>query len=260
MANPISLDKKTFFVVTGASKGIGQAMAIECAKKFQPDSVVVLLARSTNGLAKTKEQILLSNPNIKVFTYSIDLTDASAEEYTKLLENSKGNSDNFELAFIIHNVGSIGDVKKAAKQFNNQLEWNQYFGLNVFSVATLNSVFLNLHANTKRLIVNITSLCAVQTYKSFTQYCTGKAAREMYFKMIAREELDVTVLNYSPGVVDTDMTVIVQDESADPNIRSYYAGMRNDKTMVTPVGTSLKMIEIIEKGDYKSGDKYDYNK
>lgn len=49
------------------------------------------------------------------------------------------------------------------------------------------------------MVVNISSLCALKPFKSWTLYCTGKAARDMMFKVLAVEEPDVRVLNYAPG-------------------------------------------------------------
>jgi len=47
--------------------------------------------------------------------------------------------------------------------------------------------------------VNISSLCALQPFRSWALYCSGKAARDMMFRVLAAEEPDVRVLNYAPG-------------------------------------------------------------
>lgn len=56
-------------------------------------------------------------------------------------------------------------------------------------------------------VINISSLCAVQPFKSWGLYCAGKAGRDMLFKVLAAEEPNVTVLNYAPGPLDNDMQV-----------------------------------------------------
>jgi sepiapterin reductase len=72
------------------------------------------------------------------------------------------------------------------------------------------------------LVVNVSSLSAVQAFDSKGIYCAGKAAREMYHAVLAQElanQAAVTVegsaggisarkmlvLNYAPGPLDTDM-------------------------------------------------------
>lgn len=55
----------------------------------------------------------------------------------------------------------------------------------------------------RRTVVNISSLCALKPFPSWVLYCTGKAARDMMFRVLAEEEPDVRVLNYAPGECPT---------------------------------------------------------
>lgn len=100
MANSIDLNQVSYCLVTGASRGIGQKMAIECSKKFKAGSVVVLLARSIAGLEKTKSLILKENSKISVVIHSIDLTSPSIEELNEIITKSM-NSLIFELAKLL---------------------------------------------------------------------------------------------------------------------------------------------------------------
>lgn len=64
--------------------------------------------------------------------------------------------------------------------------WRKYYDLNVFSPAVLNNVFMkffNGQVKNKIYVINITSLCALKPMKSMGYYCSGKAAREMFFKV-----------------------------------------------------------------------------
>lgn len=174
----INLCQKTFLVVSGASRGIGRMLAIECAAKTTAGSLIVLLARSTAGLEETKAQILAKNPNnITVMIFTIDLTRPTPNEFKQIFDTAlyERNVSDFQLAMIIHNVGTIGDVTKFAKNFGNNDEqlFQDYYAMNVFSVIALNCIFLeqfNDALNVPRFVVNITSLCAVKPCKSFTLY------------------------------------------------------------------------------------------
>ncbi len=57
----------------------------------------------------------------------------------------------------------------------------------------------------ERTVVNISSLMALRAQETWSLYCSGKAARDMFFQVVAAEEKGVTVLNYAPGPVLTDM-------------------------------------------------------
>ncbi|XP_053675198.1 sepiapterin reductase-like [Anopheles nili] len=259
----VNLEQEAYFLVTGASRGIGAKIAIETTRKFKPGSVVVLLARSASGLENTKSEILAVNPHVTVVTSSVDLATASKELLNEILEKSLGKKpiDQFGLACIIHNVGTIGNVARKAVDLDDRSEWEQYFGTNVFTVAVLNSCFLHKFAAApSKLVVNITSKACLAPFPSMTYYCAGKAAREMYFRVLAEEEAaaGVTVLNYSPGPVDTDMTVDIQANSNAPEIRGYFKNLRDTTTMLTTAQTTSKFLHILQNGLFKSGDHVDY--
>lgn len=59
-------NRRTCVILTGASKGIGQGLAIEISRLLIPESSIVLIARDTNGLEKTKELVNKENKDIFV--------------------------------------------------------------------------------------------------------------------------------------------------------------------------------------------------
>lgn len=173
--NAVDLTQKTFFVMTGASRGIGRSMAIECAAKMATGSVIVLIARTTAGLEETKAQILAKNPsNVTVFLITLDLTHPTAEQISSTIFDAtlnERNLDEFKLAMIVHNVGSIGDVKRYAKDLCDMDEWHDYFAINVLSVIAMNTEFLKrFNTQTRRLVVNVSSKLALVPCKSLTMY------------------------------------------------------------------------------------------
>lgn len=256
----VDLDQVAYFLITGASRGIGQRMAIETARRFKAGSIVVLLARSASGLESTRAEILEVNPHITVVTSSVDLSNASRELLEDIIGKSLGKTPvgSFGLAAIVHNVGTIGNVERKAIDMDDRQEWEEYFATNVITVGVLNSCFLRRFQVSKKLVVNITSKACLVPFKSMGFYCSGKAAREMYFKVLADEEPDLVVLNYSPGPVDTDMTVDIQGRSNAEEIRAYFKGLRDTTTMLTTHQTTAKFLSVLEAGQFKSGDHVDY--
>lgn len=101
--------------------------------------------------------------------------------------NKYVNPGEYDRAVVVHNVGSVGDLSKFTIDMDDFDEWRKYYDLNVFSPAVLNSVFMKIFndkVQAKKLVINITSLCGIEPFKSMGYYCTGKAGREMYFKVI----------------------------------------------------------------------------
>ena len=56
-------------------------------------------------------------------------------------------------------------------------------------------------------IIHVSSLCALEPFKSWGLYCTGKAGRDMFFRVLAAEYPNIRVLSYAPGPLDTNMQV-----------------------------------------------------
>lgn len=258
----LDLNKKTYFLITGASRGIGKTMVIEVSKKLKAGSVIVLIARNEDGLKKTKASIESLRTDLKVLTYSIDLSLAKAEQFQKMLTesliSSKEKINNFERAFIIHNAGTVGDVSKKASDVSDTDAWSKYYHTNVFSTISLNVEFFKMFAFIPKVVVNLSSKCGIEPFSSMSFYCSGKAARNMYFKVLAVEENDTVVLNYAPGAIDTDMTVYVQDATISKELHNMFKSQRDTKTMLTTEKTTNKFIQILEEQKFQSGDHVDY--
>uniref|UniRef100_A0A161MAN5 Sepiapterin reductase n=1 Tax=Triatoma infestans TaxID=30076 RepID=A0A161MAN5_TRIIF len=117
---------------------------------------------------------------------------------------------------------------------------------------------MDVNTSGHRLIVNITSLAAIQPFKSFGFYCIGKAAREMYLRTLAEENKDLDILNYSPGPVGTDMIDRVIKGIKDEDVRNSFIAMRDNKTLVKLEDTVGKLIDVLEHSKYTSGGRIDY--
>lgn len=260
MSNAIDLNGKlTYLLVTGASKGIGATIALETSRNFRDGSVVVLVARSLDGLEATKTSIIAANPLLKVIVKAMDLTKPPVEHLQELMNESCGATVGFDLAICIHNVGTIGDVSKWARNIDDYGELESYFSTNIFAPVILNNLFLKSVApTTKKVIINITSKAAIEPIESFAFYCAGKAARELFFRVLALESKDVLVLNYSPGPVETGMTVEAQANAVAATTSDMFKSLRDRGTILTTEQTTKRFLEVIAKGNYKSGDHVDF--
>lgn len=81
-------------------------------------------------------------------------------------------------------------------------EVDRYLSMNVSSVLCLTAGILQLfpaNMGLRRCVVNVSSLCALQPFPSWVLYCSGKAARDMMFRVLAKEESELRVLSYAPG-------------------------------------------------------------
>ncbi|XP_059054857.1 sepiapterin reductase [Achroia grisella] len=256
----IDLSASTYCVLTGASQGIGRAIAVEVSKLLGPNSLMLLLARNKQELEKTAS--LCESNNVKVLFESVDLSQASNQEMKDILEKSlEGkNVADFALNLIFHNVGSLGNLAVETSRMENVDELREYYDLNVFKVISLNTQFLKIfkEVEDRIVIVNVTSLCAIKPMGGMAFYCSGKAAREMYFRVLAEEKKHVRVLNYSPGPVETAMIDYVLAEAVNDNLRDVFTTFKNQGTLLKPEITAKKCMKVLQSGKFTPGEHVDY--
>ena len=148
----------------------------------------LLIARNTEDLELTRQNIADVSP-VLVITQGLDLGKVESGHFADMIhETLKGNSckaSDFDAAIVIHNAGSLGNQGKPTREMTDFAEMENYFRLNLFSPIVLNAVFLQMFVECKNIyVINISSLCASQPFKTWGSYCTGKAARTMFFKVI----------------------------------------------------------------------------
>lgn len=123
-------------------------------------------------------------------------------------------------------------------------------------------------------IINISSLAGIQPFDSWSNYCSHKAAREMFFKTLVLEiekrnnsikKLNgvvpsIFVLNYAPGPLDTNMQkTIREDKYCDKEISSYYNSLFVEGKLIQPLDSAKKLISILDrKQSFESGAHIDY--
>lgn len=253
----VDLSGSVYCVVSGASQGIGRAIAVEVSKLLGPKSVMLLLARNKQELSKTAS--LCESSHVKVLYEIIDLSKASnAEMYDVLKKPLEGRKvKDFDTGLIFHNVGSLGNLSVETDRMEDVEELRNYYDLNVFNVISLNTQFLKIFEENV-IIVNITSLCAIKPMSGMAYYCSGKAAREMYFRVLAEEKKNVRVLNYSPGPVETAMIDYVLDKAVNDNLKDVFTSFKNQGTLLKPEVTAKKCMKVLLAGKFTPGEHVDY--
>ncbi|XP_077378623.1 sepiapterin reductase b [Festucalex cinctus] len=196
-------------IITGASKGFGRALAHLVSRYLKLGSVLLLVARSRALLHELKQE-LLQNLNgiqdISIYCTVADLSTNEGVEDTVDMARQQSLKE-FDHVLLVNNAASLGDISPF-ENFTDLHRVNSYLALNVSSVLALTAGVLQAfppRAGLRWSAVNCSSTFAVQALPSWVLYCTAKAAREMMFRVLAAENPNVKVLNYSPGPMDTEM-------------------------------------------------------
>lgn len=252
-------NKKYFVVITGASAGIGKAVAIAFSKVVSDNSVFVITGRNSEGLNDCSRLVGEVAPHVKVVAETTDHSKATFQDYRKLISRAWSEISGADGVVLVHNAATAGDVAKYANAYSDEKEIDDYFHLNLTSIMTLTAAFLEKFpkcSSLKRVIVNITSLAAIMPFSGMGFYCTGKAAREMYLKVVAAEDPSLLVLNYSPGPVDTAMQRSLHS-GVEEVARMAKAAIDSGR-LLTPDTTALRLVQVLGAQKFKSGDHVDY--
>ena len=248
---------RSLVIITGASRGLGQSIAEEMATNVK-EATFVLISRDMDGLTQTEKLCQNKNKQCKVLKHSLDLSDVTNEDFEKVLQPV--NFQDFDALILVHNAGSLGNQGTKVTDFSSKTVMQKYYDLNVFSVMILNSLVYQKSTLIKnKLVINISSLAAMQPFETWGSYCSGKAARDSLFKVMSVEEPGWKVLNYAPGPLDTQMIKdLLTDQETHVKIRDAFEDMKAKKALLTASQSAARLVEILNKGSFKTGDHVDY--
>ncbi len=192
-------------VITGATSGIGQATALELAKK---DHAVYMLVRNMERGEALRQEIISQTGNRSIFVIHCDLSDmktvcAAADELKSKL---------FAVNVLINNAGGIVNKRTLS---SDGIELT--FALNHLGHFLLTSALMPLLEKGQARIINLSSvahkfarpvLANIQfetSYKAFTAYAMAKLYN-IYFTRSLAEKFGgkgITAYAIHPGVVNT---------------------------------------------------------
>ncbi|MCI4394314.1 hypothetical protein PGIGA_G00167310 [Pangasianodon gigas] len=251
---------KALCIITGASKGFGRCLAKEISALLKPGSMLILVARSGEKLQELEEDLSSDRDGLVIRCVVADLGQKDGVERV-IREARKTPSSDINSLFLFNNAGSLGDVSRYVRGFTDMDEVDRYLSMNVSSALCLTAGILQVfpgHVGLRRCVVNVSSLCALQPFPSWVLYCTGKAARDMMFRVLAKEEPELRVLSYAPGPLDTDMQLHARSNTADDNIRKSTTAMHAEGRLLTCEESVGKLIKVMLKDDYASGAHLDF--
>ncbi|XP_075711771.1 sepiapterin reductase [Rhinoderma darwinii] len=248
-------------VITGASRGFGLTVCRDLCARLAPGSALLLVSRSEEKLRQEAGKMRERWPELGLHWVAADLgTGDGVRRTVTAAEEMKREQEAAETLIIINNAGSLGDISKSFVDITDVGEVDRYLSFNVSSALCLTSSLLRTfprRPGLQRVVVNVSSLAAIQPFKSWTLYCAGKAARAMMFRVLAQEEPDVRVLSYSPGPLDTEMQAQVRTQTADAELRQLFINLKNDGKLVDIEVSARRMLDVIQADAYKSGDHVD---
>lgn len=190
MSNPFSLEGKTI-LITGASSGIGRAVAVECAKM---GAAVIISGRNEERLRQTFSSLVGTG-------HKLIVADLSNEDGLKDLLGSLSGFDGIVLA--------AGVVEMIPVLFASKSKFDKILATNLFTpIELLRQVVKKKLFNPGLSVVAIDSVAGISKFEVANGiYGSGKAALASFLKYFALEMSGkkIRVNTVSPGMILTPM-------------------------------------------------------
>ena len=189
-------------VVTGASRGIGEAASIALAKA----GATVMLAARNGRLAGEVAQTIIEAGG-RASAASCDVSDYQAVE--AVVRETVGRFGRIDA--LINNAGVIEPIASIAD--SDPAEWARNVTINLIGAYhAVRAVLPGMIEAGGGTIVNVSSGAAIRSLEGWSCYCSAKAGLAMLTQAIMLEHSasGIRVFGFQPGTTDTDMQVIIR--------------------------------------------------
>ncbi len=193
------MDKK-IALVTGASRGIGRAIA----EKLVDDGFFVIGTATSEGGAESISAYLGNNGK------GLKLNVADADSINDVL---KDINDNYGVPVVL--VNNAGITRDNLLMRMKDEEWDDIINTNLTSIFRMSKAVMRGMMKAKGgRIINISSVVGVTGNAGQTNYAAAKAGMIGFAKSMAKEvgSRNITVNTVAPGFIDTDMTKELSEE------------------------------------------------
>lgn len=240
--------KQHLTIITGASRGLGLAMAQQL---LLPGATVLCLSRRTSdALAQHAQQT-----GARLEQWPMDLAN-SAVAASALSTWLQANAHTpWHSATLINNAGVISTLAPLREGQSADLVNALRVGLE--APLLLSAAFLGATRNWKvpRKILNISSGLGRRAMASSASYCAAKAGMDHFTRSLALDEATIEngarVCSLAPGVIDTEMQVQLRgaDGSLFPDL-STFKGLHAQGQLSSASDTATKVLAYLARPDF----------
>jgi len=247
---------KTVAMLTGASRGLGAALARELL-----DSGVWLTTLARRIDAELDEYARERGGFVRQI--QVDLSDpvAAARAAGSACADLPPDAGRY---WLVNNAGTLAPVARTDALGDGDTDAQAVsaaFNLNVVAPMLLTARFLaatrNLSATLppQRRILNISSGAGRNARAGWGVYCATKAALDMATQVAALEQADTDspaqLVSLAPGIIDTDMQASIR--ASDPAhflTRAQFQAFHDDGQLAAPADTARRIVAFLARDDF----------
>lgn len=225
-----------YYIITGASRGLGKALAE--AVLLQPDTTVIGVSRH----ATIEHERYCHQP--------LDLSDMLAVQNN--LHKVFPQWRDAQSVTLINNAAVLGEIGYLGEHQNEHFEF--VFDVNIVAPAMLMNTFLSAYGalSVPRTILNISSGAAQRAVDGWGAYSASKAALDALSRTAQHEQdlrgSDIRIRSLSPGILDTAMQEHIR--TADTHSFSEaakFAGFHAEGQLASPAAVAEKIVSWLQR-------------
>jgi short-subunit dehydrogenase len=217
-------EAKTAFI-TGASSGIGRALALEFARRGYD---LFLTARRVDLLEQVRDEIVSMHPERRVEVRPLDVTDDG--DVAKAIAEAAEKLGRCDIVVANAGLGSSGRVGEGHIERDRLIIETNVIG----AMATIDAAVAQFRRQGGGQVVGVASVAGARGLPGSGSYSASKAALMVYLDSVRAEthREPITVTTIAPGYIDTPLN---QDVRSRPFLVDAERGART-------------MVDLIERG------------
>ena len=236
------------YIITGASRGMGLAMAEQL---LSAEHVLLCISRHRNEALATRANAL----KCPLEQWPLDLEQgvAAASRLAQWLESRAANS--FASATLINNAGVLPQIAPLSASDPHDLARALRVGLE--APLLLTAAFLRATGRwaIPRKVLNISSGLGRRAMASQAAYCAAKAGLDHFTRCLALDEAlkpqGAKVCSLAPGVIDTGMQLHLRNAEATafPDQKNF-TDLKSNGQLASPADAARQVLAYLARADF----------